>query len=81
MIGISHWDLIVFLPLLMAYFVPVFLARSVKHPFFWPIFVINLCLGWTCFGWVGALVWAMIPPPRTKDVVPPPLPTEKQGRR
>jgi hypothetical protein len=23
------------------------------------IFALNLCLGWTILGWVGALVWAL----------------------
>jgi hypothetical protein len=42
---------------LLIYFLPSIAGR--KHPHAGGIFVINLFLGWTFLGWVGALAWAM----------------------
>jgi hypothetical protein len=39
------------------YFLPSFLAWNKKRQD--AIIVLNLLLGWTILGWVGALVWAM----------------------
>ncbi len=41
------------------YFVPTFIAFIRRKKQFWAIFVINLCLGWTGIGWIGALFWAV----------------------
>ena len=46
--------LVVGIPL---YFLPTFVARKKRQ--FIPILVLNLLLGWTLIGWVGALVWAL----------------------
>jgi hypothetical protein len=40
------------------YFVPTFVALERDHHQLWPILLINLFLGWTFLGWVGALVWS-----------------------
>ncbi|WP_375123599.1 superinfection immunity protein [Pseudomonas sp. LW8] len=51
---------IVFLFLIMAtYFLPSFNAFSRKHPDRWPIFMLDLFLGWTIVGWVVSLVWSV----------------------
>jgi len=42
------------------YFIPTFVAFSRKHQFKWLIFLINFFTGFTFFGWVGSLVWALI---------------------
>lgn len=39
------------------YFLPTFVARKKRQ--FVSILVLNLLLGWTLIGWVGALVWAL----------------------
>ena len=39
-----------------AYFIPSIIAFNKKH--YAGIFYLNLFLGWTFLGWVGALVWA-----------------------
>jgi hypothetical protein len=44
------------------YFIPTFVAASRKGKHHTAIFVINLFLGWTLLGWVGALVWAVVTP-------------------
>lgn len=54
------------LPLLivaaLAYFVPYIIAVFRKHPNRQAILILNLLLGWTVLGWIGALVWAAINP-------------------
>lgn len=47
------------------YFFPVVCAWSRDHSNTTAIFVLNLFLGWTVIGWVGAMVWAFTNPART----------------
>jgi hypothetical protein len=42
----------------LVYFVPSFVSVLNKHPQSNGITVLNLFLGWTVLGWVGALIWA-----------------------
>ena len=58
---------------ILIYLLAAFLAEERKHQHRVPIFLTNLLLGWTFFGWVGALVWASMP------VSPPPLPMIEQA--
>ena len=44
------------------YLLPAIIARLRKHPYVAGIFLLNLLLGWTFLGWVGALVWACVAP-------------------
>ena len=46
--------------LLVIYFVPTWIAHKRKHNNFNAILVVNIFLGSTGIGWVGALVWAVI---------------------
>ena len=41
------------------YFLPAFCAWCVRHRNLTAIFWLNLLLGWTLLGWVGALIWAI----------------------
>ena len=43
---------------LLSYFVPTIVAFSRGHLNTTAIFVMNIFLGWTFLGWVGALVWS-----------------------
>jgi hypothetical protein len=43
----------------LLYFLPTTNARRSHHPNAQAIFVINLFLGWTLLGWVGALAWSL----------------------
>ena len=43
--------------LLNLYFFPTLIALWRRHRQTLAIFVLNLFLGWTLLGWVGALVW------------------------
>jgi hypothetical protein len=45
--------------ILIFYFIPSFTASVKKHPYTTGVFILNIFLGWTIIGWVGALVWAV----------------------
>jgi hypothetical protein len=45
---------------LAIYFTPWLVALFREHRHRLAIFVLNLFLGWTLLGWVGALVWACL---------------------
>jgi Superinfection immunity protein len=63
---VGLWPLL--LPIaLIPYFLPAILAERYKHPYQQGIFVINLFLGWSLLGWVGALAWAVCPPRRVSS--------------
>jgi hypothetical protein len=42
---------------LLLYFLPTFIAVARNHKEQVAIFVLNLLLGWTFLGWIGAFVW------------------------
>lgn len=42
------------------YFIPTLAANYLDHRNTSAIFILNLFLGWTLLGWVGALVWAFM---------------------
>ncbi len=41
------------------YFVPTIVASVREHRNMAGIVILNLLLGWTILGWIGALVWAV----------------------
>ncbi|MBI3602214.1 MAG: superinfection immunity protein [Candidatus Omnitrophica bacterium] len=43
---------------LIFYFIPTIVAKLRRHINFASILLLNLLLGWTILGWVGALIWA-----------------------
>lgn len=53
-------DLLPLVLLACIYFVPFVVALCRSHPQIWPIFWLNLLLGWMFIGWVAALVWAVV---------------------
>ncbi len=44
---------------ILAYFLPSFVAYGRNHNNIPAILALNLFLGWTFLGWVGALVWSL----------------------
>lgn len=52
--------LLLILFLLFVYFIPSMIAANKKH--YAGVVVVNLFLGWTLLGWVGALAWAVSSP-------------------
>ncbi len=51
-------SLITFLIIVTFYFIPTIMACFRKHPNSTAIFVTDMFLGWTCIGWIVALIWA-----------------------
>jgi hypothetical protein len=47
---------------LLVYFIPTFVASARNQENRFSIFALNLVLGWTVIGWIGALVWAIHKP-------------------
>ena len=52
--------LIVFAVLLAGYFLPTVVAGFRGHKNTLAIFLLNLFLGWTLIGWLGALIWSVL---------------------
>lgn len=49
------------------YFLPIILAAFLRHPSTLWILLLNLLLGWTIVGWIGALIWVFIRPPKPQN--------------
>lgn len=45
--------------LMFLYMLPTLIAWKHEKRNFGAILALNILLGWTLFGWVGALVWAL----------------------
>ena len=48
----------------LVYFIPSLVASTRNQDNRFTIFAVNLVLGWTVVGWIGALVWAIYKPAR-----------------
>jgi hypothetical protein len=44
---------------LLLYFLPALIAALMGHPHPWGVFALDALAGWTVFGWIAALVWAL----------------------
>jgi hypothetical protein len=51
----------------VVYFLPSLIAGSRKHKNYMPVFCLNLFLGWTGLGWIGALCWSFTDQGDTKS--------------
>lgn len=51
--------LLLSIPATVMYLLPALIANSRGHPSENSIAMVNLFLGWTFLGWVGALAWAV----------------------
>ncbi len=47
---------------LLLYLIPSFVAAARNHDKRVVIFALNLVLGWTVIGWIGALIWSLTRP-------------------
>ena len=45
---------------IVIHFLPWLIALGRNHPNTMAIFCLNLFLGWTLIGWVGALIWSVL---------------------
>lgn len=59
-IGLSALWLVLSLAIYGVYYLPGWIAVSRGHPQALPLVVINLGLGWTVIGWIGALAWSLM---------------------
>ena len=79
--GIFAWFIVVVC--LVPYFLPTIIAILRKKTSAGGIFVLNLLLGWTVIGWVGALIWSLSADARETTVIvnnpPPPPPPQSHG--
>lgn len=66
------WEPLVLVLLLVAYFVPTYIAFGRKHPQKVPILVLNTLAGWTLVGWIGAMIWSLMPTQTPATAPPPP---------
>ena len=62
---------IVLTVLFALYCIPLFVAMHRNHRQMLAIIVLNLLLGWTLLGWVGALVWACTNPAQSSVTTTP----------
>jgi len=62
---------VVLIGLFALYLLPGIVAHKRCHPNETAILVLNLLLGWTLLGWVGALVWACTNQPSVVRVLQP----------
>jgi ABC-type transport system involved in cytochrome c biogenesis permease component len=66
--ALSLWHILIVLVLFFGiYLLPTWIAFSRQHHNRGAILALNLLLGWTFLGWVGALVWALtaVRPPQS----------------
>jgi hypothetical protein len=57
----------VIVPALAVYFAPSIIARIRQNRKFPAILAVNLLLGWTLIGWIGALIWSFRDEPPSSD--------------
>lgn len=50
--------------MIAAYFLPSIIAVRRNHHNATAILILNIAFGWTLFGWVAALIWAVMNPSR-----------------
>ena len=63
--GLTLWvAALVILVSTFIYFLPTLIASLRGHKQFPQLAMLNLFLGWTAIGWLGALVWALAPQKR-----------------
>lgn len=58
----SNTEALILCLVVVGYFLPATVAGVRRHRNATAILVLNLFLGWTFIGWVGALVWSFTNP-------------------
>lgn len=59
-LSLSWQHIVILVMCIPLYFIPTFIAFIRKKSNTGVIFALNLLLGWTFIGWIGALVWASL---------------------
>lgn len=52
-------ELLIFIVLLLLYFTPTIIAHSRSHRNATGVTLLNIFLGWTVLGWLGAFLWSL----------------------
>ena len=55
--------------LVIVYFVPAIIALFRSHANLGAIIALNLLLGWTFIGWVGAFIWSFTNSPKPGTII------------
>jgi hypothetical protein len=63
--------ILLLLGIVLLYFLPSIISGVRNTEYFGGIFALNLFLGWTFIGWVGALIWAGSAPEKDKKTYEP----------
>jgi hypothetical protein len=61
------------------YLLPAIISNEWDTKHFDAILFTHLVMGWTVFGWIAALIWAIVETPQEATGVPP-LPTPEEPR-
>jgi len=56
--GLPELSLIILV--IVLYFLPTLVAVLRNHKNKFAVFLLNLLLGWTGLGWIGALIWSVM---------------------
>lgn len=54
------WSLPFWFACIALYLLPTLIAVTRKHPQSIPLAIVNMLLGWSVIGWIGALVWSLV---------------------
>jgi hypothetical protein len=63
-IDYRYFQIIRFFLLIALYFLPALIANGRRAQSYNAILVLNLLLGWTILGWIGAICWALAGDPK-----------------
>ena len=56
----STTTILMLMAIVVLYMLPTLIAFGREHPHRQDLAVVNILLGWTLIGWVGAFLWAML---------------------
>jgi len=62
MFGLGHQELIIIAGAIVVYLLPGLIAFARGHRNAIAITALNILLGWSFFGWIGAFVWSLTNP-------------------
>jgi len=58
--NLSLFEIMLIVLIFGLYFLPFLIASIRQHKNILAIFLLNLVLGWTFLGWIGALIWSIV---------------------
>ncbi|HAV0413339.1 TPA: superinfection immunity protein [Salmonella enterica] len=64
---VSVWQIIVLVFIIFIYILPGIIASSRKHKNTTAIWILDIAFGWSCLGWLVALIWSFTNPGNLED--------------